>query len=218
VKNRAVVVLIAAMLVLVVFTACEEKAAESSKADIAVTSSQEQNSTSAPTGLVEGSDILSVDSTAINTQSTSSDSTAVAEKSEKNGTSMSSGFPLTITDMIGNEVKVEKKPENIAVISIELLELFKSAGGVSICAVEAEDGSAEAAFAKSLTKVGTASNPDIFGILELEPDVVFAEAELQNEAVTMLQKNNITVIVLKLDSKESNEKALKLMKEVAGIN
>ena len=131
---------------------------------------------------------------------------------------MKTGFPLTLTDMLGNKIKLEKKPEKIAVIATGLQELFYSVGGASICSVKPEEGSAEVDSAKHLPKVGKASNPDIVGILELEPDVVFAEAELQNETILMLQKNEINVVALKLDNDENKKSALKLMKEAAGLN
>lgn len=127
-------------------------------------------------------------------------------------------YPLTITDMMGNKVKLKKKPEKIAVISGKLLKLFYSAGGESICRVETEGGKPVDENMKSLPTVGKESNPDIIEILELEPDVVFIEAGLQNAIASDLKKNNITVIALEAGNEDKNKEALRIMKEAAGID
>ncbi len=140
-----------------------------------------------------------------------------SESSAPEASQAKEGFPVSVTDMLGNKVKLEKKPEKIAVISAGLLELFHSAKGVSICAPDPEEGKEEAAFSKDLPKIGKASNPDIIAILELEPDLVIAEAGVQNEVISILRKNDIVVIALKSDGGENSEKSLALMKKAAGI-
>ncbi len=127
------------------------------------------------------------------------------------------GFPITLKDMLGNELKISKKPEKIAVLSVELLEMLNAAGGASICSVEPEDGGKEPEGAEGLPKVGQASNPDIVSILELEPDLVFAVAGNQNETISLLQKSGLTVVALSVDSKEHREEAVILMKKAAGL-
>lgn len=106
-------------------------------------------------------------------------------------------YPLIIRDMLGNDVKIAKKPERIAVISGKLLELFYSAGGESICRVETEEGKPVDEGMKSLPTVGKESNPDIIEILELEPDLVIVEAGSQNAIASDLKKNEIIVIALR---------------------
>lgn len=127
------------------------------------------------------------------------------------------GFPISLKDMLGNELKISKKPEKIAVLSVELLEMLNAAGGTSICSVETEDGEKEPEGAEGLPKVGKASNPDIVGILELEPDLVFAVAGNQNETISLLQKSGLTVVALSVDSKEHREEAVILMKKAVGL-
>lgn len=218
-KNRLIFALIAVMLVAFTFSGCGNKAAGNNIiADTAETATEGQNSNASSTGQMDESNKPSEENSVADSQSITNDGITEAENAGDVSLTEKAGFPLTLTDMLGNKVKLEKKPEKIAVISTGLLKLFNSVGGASICAVEPEEGNDIAAFTKDLPKVGKASSPDIVGILELEPDLVFAEAELQNEAVSMLQKNNIAVIALKLDSKENSEKALKLMKKAAGIN
>lgn len=146
----------------------------------------------------------------------SSNADASTEKNESS--SVNKGYPLTVTDMLGKTVKLEKKPQKIAVISGKLLDLFHSVGGTSICSVEPEDGNTAADSAEQPPTVGKASNPDIIEILELEPDLVFAEAGLQNGVVSILQKNGIPVIALKADDQNNMQETVRIMKEVAGIN
>lgn len=129
-----------------------------------------------------------------------------------------SAYPFTVTDMLGNTVKLEKKPERIAAISPKLIDIFLSCGGTSICSVETEDGSTVKDSAKKPPSIGKASNPDIIAILELEPDLVFAEAALQNEVISMLQKNEVPVIALNADNQKSIQEAEKIIKEAAGFN
>lgn len=126
-------------------------------------------------------------------------------------------YPLTIIDMSGNKVKLEKKPEKIAVISGKLLELFYSAGGVSICGVVHEDGKSVNDNMKDLPTIGKESNPDIIEILELEPDIVFIEVGLQNAIASHLKKNDIVVVSLESGSEDKNKEAIRIMKEAAGI-
>lgn len=126
-------------------------------------------------------------------------------------------YPLAITDMMGNKVKLVKKPERIAVISEKLLELFYSAGGVSICGVVPENGKSVNDNTKELPTVGKESNPDIIEILELEPDIVFIEAGLQNATASDLKKNDIVVVALEAGNEDKNKEAIRIMKEAAGI-
>ncbi|MEA4960214.1 hypothetical protein [Lutispora sp.] len=127
-------------------------------------------------------------------------------------------YPLIIKDMLGNNVKIAKKPEKIAVISGKLFELFYSAGGESICRVETEGGKPSCENMKSLPTVGKESNPDIIEILELEPDLVIVEAGSQNAIASDLKKNEIIVIALETGNESKDKKAVKIMKEAAGID
>lgn len=126
-------------------------------------------------------------------------------------------YPTVITDMLGNHVEIEKKPEKVAVISEKLFELFHSVGGVSICGVVPENGKSVNDNMKNLPMVGKESNPDIIEILELEPDIVFVEAGLQDFIAFNLKKNDVVVISLEVGSEDKNKEAIRIMKEVAGI-
>ena len=215
-RNRVIILLLAALITAVSITGCRKNSAvkdivsENTGTNVATQSTVSAPEDESKDKPVEGTgEITQVDavSSAIKTENNTGSSSEV----KKN-------FPITLEDMLGNKVELPKKPEKIAVISAGLLELFYSAGGKSICTVQKEDGSEGPDCAKELPVIGKASNPDIIGILELEPDVVFAEADLQNETITMLQKNEITIIALKLDNEDNRSKAIQLMKDAAGLN
>lgn len=141
--------------------------------------------------------------------------TEAAAPSEES--TISKGFPMTIRDMMNNTVTLKQKPEKVAVISGPLLEMFYGLGGKSICTVNPEELKAPLADAGQLPSIGKAANPDIIAILELEPDLVIAEAGVQNEIVTTLQKSKLQVVALKSKGDANREKSLNLMKAIAGL-
>lgn len=129
----------------------------------------------------------------------------------------SKGFPMTITDIMNNTITLKQKPQKVAVISGPLLEMFDSVGGKSICTVHPDELSSAPKDTAGLPNIGRAANPDMIGILELEPDLVIAEAGVQNEIVTTLQKSKIKVIALKSKGDANRSKSLGIMKAIAGL-
>ncbi|WP_418791885.1 ABC transporter substrate-binding protein [Phosphitispora sp. TUW77] len=127
------------------------------------------------------------------------------------------GFPLTIEDALGNTVTLAKKPEKVAVISGQLIDLFCSLGGSTICSVTLDELTAAKDTAGQLPVIGSTSAPDLVKIIDLQPDLVIAEFGLQNDMVFMLQQSNIPVIALNLEGEENKKKTVKILKEVAGI-
>lgn len=133
-------------------------------------------------------------------------------------TAVSKGFPMTVKDMMNNSVTLPQKPEKIAVISGPLLEMFCGLGGKPICTVHPDEIQSPLQDAEQLPSIGRASNPDIIAILELEPDLVIAEAGVQNEIVVTLQKSHIKVLALKSKGDANRDKSLGIMKAIAGLD
>lgn len=104
------------------------------------------------------------------------------------------GFPVTITDVYGTEVTIDKKPERIVVLSPSTVEvLYKLnledniVGVTEFCDYPKEAG--------SKAKVGDFNGTNIEKIVELNPDIVFGNAGMSKEDFDKLTELGIKVIV-----------------------
>jgi iron complex transport system substrate-binding protein len=113
------------------------------------------------------------------------------------------GYPVTITDIYGNEVTLEKKPEKIAAISGTFLGVLYDLGGKSICTSEIGGGApVDQEDVKDLPVIGKVYNPDIEKIVALQPELVIAQFGLQNGVVKVLEQSNIKALALHMKTYE----------------
>ncbi|SHK15623.1 iron complex transport system substrate-binding protein [Geosporobacter subterraneus DSM 17957] len=108
------------------------------------------------------------------------------------------GYPVTITDMIGNQVTIEKKPERIAAISGTFLSLLYAVGGESICTSGTSANSPIPPEADNLPNIGQIYNPNVEKIMELKPDLIIAQTGVQDIILPVLKECGIPVLYLQM--------------------
>lgn len=102
------------------------------------------------------------------------------------------GFPITVTDDLDQEVRLEKKPEKIISISPNMTEvLFAIGAGENVIGVTTFANYPEAAL--EVQKIGTITEPNIEKIITLEPDLVLASSVNKMETVERLKELGIVV-------------------------
>lgn len=122
------------------------------------------------------------------------------------------GYPVTITDMYGNKVTLEKKPQKIAAISGTFLGLLYDLGGKSICTSETGGGApVRAEDVEGLPVIGKVYRPDIEKIVGLQPDLVIAQFGLQNGVIPVLQQSNIHALAFNMRTYDDVIEHIKVM-------
>lgn len=108
------------------------------------------------------------------------------------------GYPLTVTDMLGNEIIIEKEPKRIAAISGSFLSLLYSVGGESICTSGKSANSPVPEAADTLPNIGKVFNPDVEKIIEMQPDLIIAQSGVQDSIMPVLKECGIPVLYLQM--------------------
>ncbi|AEH61780.1 periplasmic binding protein [Methanosalsum zhilinae DSM 4017] len=107
----------------------------------------------------------------------------------------SSHFPITITDEMGNEVTIDKKPERIVSLSPSNTEiLFAVGAGDQVVGVT--DYSDYPPQVEELPLVGGFYSLSIERVVSLEPDLIVAQVGNGEDTVNMLKDIGFPVIVL----------------------
>ena len=108
------------------------------------------------------------------------------------------GYPVTITDMLGNQVTLEKKPERIAALSGTFLSLLYAVGGESICTSGTSANSPIPPEADKLPNIGQVYNPNVEKIMELQPDLIIAQSGVQDIILPVLKECGIPTLYLQM--------------------
>lgn len=103
-------------------------------------------------------------------------------------------FPVTITDIYGSNITVDKEPQRIVALAPSIVEVLykldlgdKIVGVTDYCDYPAE--------AKDKTKVGSFNGVNIEKIVEQKPDIVLAGSGMSKEEYQKLLDMNIKVVV-----------------------
>lgn len=119
------------------------------------------------------------------------------DDAQNEGKQAEKAFPVTVTDALGNEITIDKKPERIvSLIPSNTETLFALGLNDEIVGVSNYDNYPEEALEKE--KVGD-MEPNIEKIISLKPDVVFAhESSSHNaeEGLNQLRDAGIKVVVV----------------------
>ncbi|WP_051931472.1 ABC transporter substrate-binding protein [Clostridium sp. KNHs214] len=126
------------------------------------------------------------------------------------------GYPVTIKDMMGNEVTLKEKPKKIAAISGTFLGLLYSVGGETICTADLSGGSIIPKGVENLPKIGKVYNPDVEKLISLKPDLVIAQFGLQNKLIPALKQSNIPVLALNMKTYDDVIENLKVVGRIVG--
>ena len=105
---------------------------------------------------------------------------------------MAQEFPVTVTDSLGEEIKLEEKPTRIISLSPNMTEvLFAVGAGDNVVGV-----TKFADYPEEATKVdiiGSITEPNIEKIITMEPDVVIASSVNKMETIERLKELNVKV-------------------------
>lgn len=105
------------------------------------------------------------------------------------------GYPVTVTDKLGNSITFENKPEKIAAVSGTFLGLLYDLGGESICTTDYRGGApVPVDKIKDLPVVGAVYNPDLESIIGLSPNLVMSQFGLQNRLAKSLKESKIPTL------------------------
>lgn len=148
----------------------------------------------------------STDGTTTATATATAEETGTPEESE-------SGYPLTVTDLLGREVEIPAKPEKVVAISPTGVELVYAVGETVV------GRSATATYppeAEQATDIGTAYQPSYDTILSLEPDLVVADSVIHagQDYQQALEQLGVPVIFAGAESYQDVLDAVALMGEV----
>ena len=124
-------------------------------------------------------------------------------------------YPMTITDMAGREVVIEKKPEAIVSLAPSNTEILfalglgdKVVGVTEFCNYPPE--------ATEKTKVGGFSDVNTEKVVELNPDLILATNLHLSEVVPALEKLGLTVVVINPPDVDGVLEAIELVGKITG--
>ena len=126
--------------------------------------------------------------------------------------------PVDVVDALGRTVTIDSVPEKIVSLSPSNTEILFALGvGDKVVGVDTySDYPAEAAAIEN--KVGTYSNPNVELIVSLEPDVVFADDNLQQDAIDQLDKLGIKVVAVAGTDYASVQDSILMVGQCVGVD
>lgn len=126
--------------------------------------------------------------------------------------------PVDIIDSLGRAVTIESVPERIVSMSPSNTEILYALGaGDRVVGVDTySDYPEEAAALES--KVGTYTEPNVELIVSLEPDIVFADNNLQQDTIDQLESLGVTVVSVTGTTYDDVPKAIELVAQCIGAD
>lgn len=104
------------------------------------------------------------------------------------------GFPLTLTDASGVEIRLEEAPERLVSVAPSITEnVFALKAGDRLVGVSDWDNYPEEV--NQIERIG-GLEPNLEKILSLEPDLVLAQASVNDRSIQPMRDAGLTVLVL----------------------
>lgn len=126
------------------------------------------------------------------------------------------GYPVTIKDIMGNQVTLKEKPKKIAATSGTFLGILYALGGESICTANLSGGSPAPKGAENLPSIGEAYNTDVEKLVSLKPDLAITQFGIQNKLIPALKASSIQVLSLQMKTYDEVLQNLKLVGRIVG--
>lgn len=132
--------------------------------------------------------------------------------------SMAEAQPVEVIDALGRAVTVEGVPEKIVSLSPSNTEILFALGvGDKVVGVDSySDYPAEAAAIEN--KVGDYTGPNVELIVSLEPDIIFADDTLQQDAIDQLSELGMTVVAVTGKTYADVPAAIQLVADCVGAD
>ncbi|WP_072023078.1 ABC transporter substrate-binding protein [Selenomonas sp. AE3005] len=126
-----------------------------------------------------------------------------------------SGY-ATLTDDLGRQVELSKKPARIVVTSASFLEPLEAVGGADLVVGRPDSRTKMPEFAKDLPSVGKVYQIDTEKIIACQPDLVIINKGMNEKLVDTLEANGIKALVLDMKSYADVQKEVSTLAVVTG--
>jgi iron complex transport system substrate-binding protein len=120
-------------------------------------------------------------------------------------------YPLTITDIAGRTLTLNQKPARIITLHPTATEMLYRVGGT---AVGRDTGSRYPADAAPLPTVGSSYSPSAESVAALNPDLIILEALSQSQLLSVFEKLNVPVLVVRAASLNDIKQGLAIVGKV----
>lgn len=120
-------------------------------------------------------------------------------------------YPLTVTDMLGNEVTIAAEPQRIAAISPTAVEFVYAVGRTSLTRTTSVDYPPEAVAAEDIGSAYRA-NPEV--IAGVEPDLIVADSVLQPQLAGALAPLGVPVLFIGAENYDDVAAGFRLIGQV----
>lgn len=132
------------------------------------------------------------------------------------GGSETSAAYAVITDDLGREVVLAKKPERIVVTSASFLEPLEAVDGAKLVVGRPDSKTKMPAFAKDLPSVGKVYQIDAEKVLACNPDLVIINKGMNEKLVDAMESNGVKTLVLDMKSYEDVKREVSILAQVTG--
>jgi len=123
---------------------------------------------------------------------------------------------VTFTDILGETVRIKKRPQRVISFINSATNVWYSAGGEVIGRIDSTEQLTEKAFSAEVC--GSLSNPNVEKILSLRPDLLLLSAGMsgQKALVPVLKENNIPYMLIAYENLSEYLGLLKTFAEITG--
>lgn len=132
------------------------------------------------------------------------------------GSKKSSDAYAVITDDLGREVVLSKKPERIVVTSASFLEPLEAVDGANLVVGRPDSKTKMPGYAKDLQSVGKVYQIDAEKVLACEPDLVIINKGMNEKLVDALERNGVPTLVLDMKSYEDVKREVGILAQLTG--
>lgn len=124
-------------------------------------------------------------------------------------------FPLKVTDFLGREVTIDKKPQRIVSLAPSTTELIYALGaGNKVVGVTDFDNYPPEV--KDVPKVGGFKGPNVEAITAQKPDIIFASTLSGKEQMESLEKMGIPVVMLEAKNIDQIYQSIRIIGQITG--
>ena len=121
-----------------------------------------------------------------------------------------------ITDDLGRNIELTKKPQRIVVTSASFLEPLAAVDGADLVVGRPDSKTKMPEFAQNIASVGKVYQIDAEKVIACQPDLVIASADHHAKLVAQLEESHIPVLVLKTKTYDDVKRNLDIIGKVYG--